>query len=31
VVENDDLSAAADRLTEIVARELGVTATMPRP
>jgi guanylate kinase len=31
VVENDDRAAAADRLAEIVARELGVTATMPRP
>ena len=31
VVENDDRATAADRLTEIVARELGVTATMPRP
>jgi len=31
VVENDDRAAAADRLTEIVARELGATATMPRP
>ena len=31
VVENDDRAAAADRLSEIVARELGATATMPRP
>jgi guanylate kinase len=31
VVENDDRAAAAGRLAEIVARELGVTATMPRP
>jgi guanylate kinase len=31
VVENDDRAAAAGRLSEIVARELGVTATMPRP
>ncbi len=31
VVENDDRAAAADRLSEIVARELGLTATMPRP
>jgi guanylate kinase len=31
VVENDDRAAAAARLGEIVARELGVTATMPRP
>jgi guanylate kinase len=31
VVENDDRKAAADRLSEIVARELGATATMPRP
>lgn len=31
VVVNDDRAAAADRLSEIVARELGATATMPRP
>ncbi len=31
VVENDDRDAAARRLAEIVAQELGVTATMPRP
>jgi len=31
VVENDDRTAAAERLSEIVARELGATATMPRP
>jgi guanylate kinase len=31
VVANDDRDAAADRLSEIVARELGATATMPRP
>ena len=31
VVENDDRAVAADRLAAIVARELGVTATMPRP
>ena len=31
VVENDDRAAAADRLSEIVAQELGLTATMPRP
>ena len=31
VVENDERDAAADRLAEIVARELGATATMPRP
>ena len=31
VVENDDRAAAADRLSEIVAQELGVPATMPRP
>ena len=31
VVENDDRAAAAGRLSEIVARELGATATMPRP
>jgi guanylate kinase len=31
VVENQDRAAAADRLSEIVAQELGMTATMPRP
>jgi guanylate kinase len=31
VVANDDREAAAERLAEIVARELGATATMPRP
>jgi guanylate kinase len=31
VVENDDRAAAADRVAAIVARELGATATMPRP
>lgn len=31
VVENDDRAAAADRMAAIVARELGATATMPRP
>jgi len=31
VVENDDRAAAADRLSEIVAQELGMTATMARP
>ena len=31
VVENDDREAAAGRLREIVARELGATATMPQP
>jgi guanylate kinase len=31
VVENDERDTAADRLAEIVARELGATATMPRP
>jgi guanylate kinase len=31
VVENDERDAAADRLAEIVAHELGAPATMPRP
>jgi guanylate kinase len=31
VVENDDREQAADRLAEIVGRELGAAATMPRP
>ena len=31
VVENDDRDRGRRRLAEIVARELGATATMPRP
>jgi len=31
VVENDERAAAADRLSEIVTRELRAAATMPRP
>ena len=31
VVENDDRDRAAERLTEIVARELARAATMARP